>query len=436
MSQVLVIGARGKTGRHVVSGLVSRGVSVKAASRNPDEFVGGHGVPTRFEWHDDSTWGSALDGVDAVYLVKPESEDVVDVVTQFVSRMQDAGVRRLVLLSECATETRTDEVAERRAELAVEATSLDWTILRPSWFMQDLIDDDFFGPMVRDDGIIVMTTGGSATAWIDARDIAQVAVELLISGGCSQQALDLTGPQALTLSELADHLSAAKGTPVLGVEETVADAESRMRRDGYDEDTVAYLTRIAVSIIEGHTSTVTGHVESITGHAPRILESFLAENEARLQPSAPTDTSESVEQTDLAAQNEALFRRLVAAWARSDFDALLDCFADDMIYTDMPFHDAPVVGKPAFRRHVTDYNALFAHGHVDTELVTVVSTDSHVVGELSCRAVYVGPGAPTDGVPVHWYATLVDTVVDGKVTSEHAYFDPTAFANAVQHVTA
>ena len=107
-----------------------------------------------------------------------------------------------------------------------------------------------------------------------------------------------------------------------------------------------------------------------------------------------------------------------------------------MIYTDMPFHDAPVVGKPAFRRHVTDYNALFAHGHVDTELVTVVSTDSHVVGELSCRAVYVGPGAPTDGVPVHWYATLVDTVVDGKVTSEHAYFDPTAFANAVQHVTA
>ncbi|WP_084622748.1 MULTISPECIES: NAD(P)H-binding protein [Nocardioides] len=437
MSQILVIGARGKTGRYVASGLVSRGVSVKAASRNPDELSGGHGVPTRFDWHDGSTWEPALVGVDAVYLVKPESDDVVEIVTEFLRAMEDAGVRRLVLLSECATHTRSDDVTERRVELAVEATNLQWTILRPSWFMQDIIDDDFFGPMVRDDGIIVMTTGGSATAWIHVRDIAEVAVELLIGGGSIGQALNLTGPEALTLKELAERITAAAGTPVLGVEETVAEAESRMRRDGFDEDTIAYLTRIVESIIEGHTANVTGDVERIVGHPPRHIDSFLADHARDLRRTGDLDADNSGINTrvDVATDNEALFRRLVAAWASSDFDALLDCFADDMVYTDMPFPDAPVLGKAAFRRHVSDYNALFARGQVDTELVTVVATESHVVGELSCRAQYVGPGAPAEGVPVHWYATLVDTIVDGKVSSEHAYFDPTAFEKAVQRVS-
>lgn len=435
MSQVLVIGVRGKTGRHVASGLTLRGVSVKAASRSPHEVSGGHGASTPFDWHDDSTWQSALVGVNAVYLVKPESDDVVDVVSRFLHAMQDAGVRRLVLLSECATHTRSADVTERRVELAVEATDLEWTILRPSWFMQDIVDDHFFGPMVRDDGIIVMTTGGSRTAWIDARDIAEVAVELLISGGSIGQALDLTGPQGLTLGELADRIAAAAGTPVVGVEESVADAESRMRRDGYDEDTVAYMTRIAESIIEGHTADVTGDVERITGHPPRPIDSFLVEHAHRVRRTDADDAGkDAIARSGSAAENEALFRRLVTAWASSDFDTLLDCFADDMVYTDMPFPDAPVRGKTDFKRHVSAYNALFAEGQIDTDLVTIVATDSHVAGELSCRARFVGPGAPADGVLVHWYATLIDTVVDGKVVSEHVYFDPTTFDKAVQNV--
>ena len=132
-----------------------------------------------------------------------------------------------------------------------------------------------------------------------------------------------------------------------------------------------------------------------------------------------------------ARDNEALFRRLIAAWARNDLDGLLSCFADDLVYTDMPFPDEPVRGKTAFREHMERYNALFLHGQVEVEFVTVVATSTNVVGELLCRARYVGPGAPEEGVPVEWYATLLDTVVDGRVQLEHAYFDPTAFDKAV-----
>lgn len=436
MNRILVIGASGKTGRHVVAGLVSRGGTVRAASRKPEQLDIVGADRARFDWDDESTWGPALEGVDGVYLVKPQSADVVEIVARFLDSMKAARAGRLVFLSECATQTRSDDITERHVERVVEASGLEWTILRPSWYMEDIVDDEFFGPMVRNGRIIVMTTGGSATAWIDARDIAEVAAEVLVNGGAAGQALDLTGPEALSLDQLAERISAAAGDHVKAIEESVLEAEARMRADGFDEGFVAYITRIGESIIAGYTATVTGEVERVTGRPPRNIDSFLAEHAARLRPVVEKGTAMDAEQAlQCARDNEVLFRRLISAWARTDLDALTDCFADDLVYTDMPFPDAPVRGKVAFREHVKGFNALFAAGQVDVEFVAVVANSTNVVGELRCRARYVGPGAPDGGVPVTWYVTLADTVVDGKVVNERVYFDPTAFDTAVKQAT-
>lgn len=436
MKRILVIGASGKTGRHVVSGLVSRGTTVRAASRRPEQLGIGGADPTRFDWDDESSWGPALEGVDGVYLVKPQSPDVVEVVAKFLDSMKAAGAGQVVLLSECAAQTRSGDITERHVELVVEASDLEWTILRPSWYMEDIVDDEFFGPMIRNDRIIVMTTGGSAIAWIDARDIAEVAVEVLINGGSAGQSLDLTGPEALKLDQLAERISAAAGESVRAIEESVAEAEARMRSDGWDEDLIAYITRIGESIIAGDTASVTGEVERVTGRPPRSIDAFLTEHAARLRSVREEGTKMDAEQAlKRARDNEALFRRLISAWARTDLDTLIDCFADDMVYTDMPFHDAPVRGKAAFREHVERFNAMFADGQVDVKFVTVVANCTNIVGELRCRANVVGPGTPKGGVPVTWYATLVETVVDGKVVNERVYFDPAAFDMAVKQTT-
>ena len=137
-----------------------------------------------------------------------------------------------------------------------------------------------------------------------------------------------------------------------------------------------------------------------------------------------------------ARDNEDLFRRLVSAWARHDLDDLIDCFADDLVYVDMPSPDQPVRGKAAFREYSERYGTLFADRQVEVEILTLVAWGTKVVGELLCRARYVGPGAADGGVAVEWHAALVDTVVAGKVVSEHAYFDPTAFDRAVAQATA
>jgi uncharacterized protein YbjT (DUF2867 family)/ketosteroid isomerase-like protein len=436
MKRILVIGASGKTGRHVVAGLLTRGATVRAASRKPEQLDIEGADPTRFDWDDESTWGPALKGIDGVYLVKPQSVNVVEIVARFLDSMKAASAGRLVLLSECAAQTRSDEITERHVERVVETSGLEWTILRPSWYMEDIVDDEFFGGMVRNERIIVMTTGGSATAWIEARDIAEVAAEVLVNGGAAGQALDLTGPEALRLDQLAERISAAAGHPVKAIEESVLEAETRMRSAGLDEDFIAYITRIGESIIAGDTATVTRVVERVTGRPPRSIDAFLVEHAARLRPLEEEGAAMDAERAlQCARDNEALFRRLISAWARTDLDALTDCFADDLVYTDMPFPEAPVRGKATFREHVRGFNALFADGQVDVEFVTVVANSTNVVGELRCQARYVGPGAPQGGVPVTWHVTLSDTVVDGKVVTERVYFDPAAFDTAVKQAT-
>lgn len=289
MSRVLVIGASGKTGQHVVTGLVSKGVRVRAGSRSPEQLPVTGADRARFDWHDESTWDSALDGVVATYLVKPESPDVVQVVDRFLTALTAAGANRVVLLSECAAQTRHDDRPERAVERLVESSALEWTILRPSWFMQDIVDDEFFGAMVRQDRKLIMTTGGSATAWIDARDIASVAVEVLLGGRGTRQSLDLTGPEGLTLAQLGERITAATGVPVEAIEESLSEAERRMRADGLPESFIVYMTQVAESIIAGHTAEVTGHVERLTGQPPRTIDAFLAENQQQLTPLTKDD---------------------------------------------------------------------------------------------------------------------------------------------------
>ncbi len=134
----------------------------------------------------------------------------------------------------------------------------------------------------------------------------------------------------------------------------------------------------------------------------------------------------------LARMNEDLLRNQVDAWARNDLDALLSLYNDEMEYIDIPFSDSPVRGKDDFRAYLENYNAQFVSGTVQVEYVNVIASSTAVVGELSVTARYVGEGAPDGGVEISWSVVLIDTIIDGKVSTEHAHFDSQAFAKAIE----
>jgi uncharacterized protein YbjT (DUF2867 family) len=159
-----------------------------------------------------------------------------------------------------------------RSEQAVRSSRHDWTILRPSWFMQVLTDPRFYRDRIADAGELPFSSGGARVAWIDAGDIAAVAGRALLEDGHAGQVYELSGPQALSLPRTAELLSRAAGHPVAHRETTVEDAVSGT--EGFERD----LTALTFERVHaGSFSVVTGTVERVTGRPARTLQAFLAD---------------------------------------------------------------------------------------------------------------------------------------------------------------
>lgn len=202
---VLVTGATGNVGRHLVELLSQSGASVRAASRN-----GVAGVA--FDFRDSRTWPGAFDGVESMFLVRPP--DIARVAKELMPAVgygRQAGLRHVVLLSVQGA-GRVPVLPHAAAERWLRRSGLQWTFLRPSYFDQNL--STTFAADIRDRGEIMVPAGRRRTAFVDAFDVAAVAAAALLDPGRHVgRVWTPTGP-ALTYDRVATILSAELGRPV------------------------------------------------------------------------------------------------------------------------------------------------------------------------------------------------------------------------------
>ncbi len=277
MKTVLVTGVRGKTGREIAATLARQeGVTVRGGGRSASELNLPHVSPVRFDWDDRASWPSVLDGVRAIYLVKPKTSDPAETVASFLRLARDA--ERVVLLSEIEGGNQDAATDERRVERVIEATPVDWTILRPNWFMQNFATPSFFLEAVRDAGELVVPTAGQPVSFVDTRDIADVAVAALLDSGHARQAYTLTGPQAITFAEAVGQIGRAAGHGVRHVDPPLADYLAAAAAKGTTPATLGYLSRIYDHIQKGQTAVISPHVAQVTGHPPRAFSAFVEAN--------------------------------------------------------------------------------------------------------------------------------------------------------------
>jgi uncharacterized protein YbjT (DUF2867 family) len=132
----------------------------------------------RFDWSERATHAAALAGVRRVYLVAPVGEpDPVPLVEPFLAAALAGGVRRVVLLSSSAVPEGAPVLGQLHH--LVRTTMPEWTVLRPSWFMQNFVSDHPLAAGIREAGEIVTATGAGRLPFVDAGDIAAVAVAAL-----------------------------------------------------------------------------------------------------------------------------------------------------------------------------------------------------------------------------------------------------------------
>ncbi|WP_426756770.1 NmrA family NAD(P)-binding protein [Myxococcus sp. Y35] len=271
--RVLVIGAAGNTGRYIVSRLTELGVPVRAATRQGG-LPGGSVEAVRFDWADATSHDAALAGVERMYLIAPrEVEDPSALMLPFIERALARGVRRAVLLSASAIPEGTP--GHGTVHQALRERMPEWTVLQPSWFMQNFADPKHhFGAAIRRDGLMVTATGQGRVGFVDAHDIAEVAVRALTDERAHDTAHVITGPQALGYDDIAAILTRVTGRPVRHQAVSTDEAQRFMEAGGMPAPYARFLAQLEETIRNGAEDRVTQTVSRVTGREPRSFEDF------------------------------------------------------------------------------------------------------------------------------------------------------------------
>jgi uncharacterized protein YbjT (DUF2867 family) len=266
---ILVTGATGKTGRRIVALAGSSGIAVRRAARRGSDIT--------FDWDDPATYDPALDGVDAVYLVQPTLRfDQAPLVAALLDRAERAGVRHVTLLSARGVDHAPPEVPMRAVELDLIGRSrLSHSILRPGWFLQDF-SEWLWQPSIAARGVIESPAGDGREAFVDADDIAAVALATLTDPAHANTQHELTGPEAITFDDVALAIAAAAGRPVRHVVVSPEVWAADVAATGMPADYAGMLASLLAGVADGTGAATTADVEKVTGRPARSLADFVA----------------------------------------------------------------------------------------------------------------------------------------------------------------
>lgn len=273
----LVTGATGNTGRHIVSRLTELGLTVRTATR-AERSANSTTEHVRFDWADPSTHEAALSGVERMYLISPLAvEDPSTLMLPFIDRAVARGVRRVVLLSSSAVPEGAPGLGT--VHKALRERVPEWTVLQPSWFMQNFVNEQHHhGASLKHDGLLVTATGEGRVGFVDAQDIAEVAARALADERSHDTAHVITGPHALSYGEIAAVISQVSGRPMRHLPVDGEKVCQHMMASGIPERYARLLAGLEESIRQGTEARVTDTVARVTGRPPRSFEAFAREH--------------------------------------------------------------------------------------------------------------------------------------------------------------
>ncbi|GAA2371497.1 NAD(P)H-binding protein [Streptomyces cuspidosporus] len=235
-------------------------------------------MPVPFDWYDPATHAGALDGVDRVYLIPPLGDsDPAAIMLPFLHQARMAGVHRAVLLSSSAIPEGGPAVGT--VHRALPDLFEQWAVLRPSWFMQNFTGTHAHARSIRDEGIIRTATGSGRVGFVDAEDIAAVAVRALTDEQAPNTDLVLTGPEALSHDDIAAIITEVTGRPVAHRRLSYEQIRDRLTTQ-VPVEFAAMLAGMDRAIAEGAEDRITDTVQRLTGRPPHTFRA-LVEREMR-----------------------------------------------------------------------------------------------------------------------------------------------------------
>jgi len=279
LQRILVTGATGTFGGEVSRQLQERGEPVRVLVRDPAK-TSWFGESTQVvigSFDRPETLDAALMGIERIFLASFDSPNQCELQTIVLTAAQRHGVRHIVRIS-------TNGIHEFRrlpifswhyeCEQGLEKSGLAFTHLRPDWVMQNFLPSSSATPVVE--GKIRLPAGDGRVSFVDARDVAAVAVEALTGQGHEGKAYELTGPDALSHSNVANQLSAAIGRSIVYENISPDVYEREKAAEGWSQAAIETMLALFAEMRNGfnYGPAVTDTIQTVTGRPPSSFKDF------------------------------------------------------------------------------------------------------------------------------------------------------------------
>jgi uncharacterized protein YbjT (DUF2867 family) len=233
----LVTGAAGVSGSITVQEFAQSNIPVRALVRNRLKASKLLALPSVEVVEGDmlrpETLGQALEGVERVFMISSSNSAMVETQCTFIDACKRAGVRHIVKLSGAEPNFDSSKFLFTRfhseIEHYLERSGLAWTHLRPSQFMQFYLRE---AQTIANKGFFALPLEDIELVPIDVRDIAKVACAILLNGGHELRSYEMTGPEPLTMVQVAQQISEAIGRAIRYVPVTIEERRTVLLASG------------------------------------------------------------------------------------------------------------------------------------------------------------------------------------------------------------
>jgi uncharacterized protein YbjT (DUF2867 family) len=264
-----VINRLASSGRNIIRGAVDTKVKV-------DKLKHVHEI-ANIDYTRPETIADALNNIDRLFLRIPPSVEMVDISSNFVEGAKKNGVKFIVKLSTMGADLEpgyTSGRSHREVEKIIEESGIPFAFLRPNSFMQSFITRS--SQTIKNQNAIYLPAGDEKISLVDARDVAAVAAELLTNNGSQHinKVYDITGPEALSHSQVAEILSKETGRRVSYVNISEEDLRKWMKEMSVVDWSIDNALELFRMYRSGYRSQVTTVVQQLTEQKPTSFSQF------------------------------------------------------------------------------------------------------------------------------------------------------------------
>ena len=275
-NKILVTGATGNIGSHIVRLLKDEGADFVAGVNNR-AIEGVESVS--IDYANVASLEKAMQGISTLFMVLPSHPDMVQWGRNAIEAAKKAGVKHIVRSSGSLAKVDSPlKVIEllNATDQDVKDSGIDYTITAPQFFMQNFIN--FFADDYKN-GTLYQPAGDGKMGWVDLRDIAAVNVAVLLNPEAyTNQTLTITGSECLSYSEAIGQMNEVLGKACQYVAVPDAAAIDAMKEMQFPPFIIDIMISLNHTVVEGYAEEVTDTVEKVTGRKPISFKQFVTDN--------------------------------------------------------------------------------------------------------------------------------------------------------------